>query len=192
MKIYTRTGDKGQTSLLGGKRVSKTSDRVDTYGTVDELNSLIGVVLAHLRPSEATIKKELEVIQHDLFTIGAYLAAPGVQSTASRIPTSSSLRGVSKNLESRVKDFEKLIDSLTKRLPELRNFILPGGGNAGSLLHLARTVCRRAERRVIALSKNEQVDSGVIMYFNRLSDLLFTMARFVNHKEKKKETIWSQ
>lgn len=184
MKIYTRTGDKGKTSLFGGKRVSKASERVDTYGTVDELNSAIGVVVAEISNFKypiSNIKKELEKIQHDLFAIGAYFAAPGVQGSEFRV----------KSLEKRVDGFEKLIDELTKMLPELRNFILPGGGKAGSHLHLARTVCRRTERRIIALSKKESVDPGVIMYFNRLSDLLFTMARFVNHKEKKKEIIWS-
>lgn len=182
VKIYTRTGDKGETSLFGGKRVSKASGRVDTYGTVDELNTILGIAVAFLRPSEKLIKKELEHIQHDLFTIGATLASPGNKTNVSR----------SEKLEKRTTEFEQLIDELTGKLPELRNFILPGGGKAGSHLHLARTVCRRTERRIIALSKKEEVDNGIIMYFNRLSDLLFTMARFVNHKEKKKETMWKQ
>ncbi|MDP3941173.1 MAG: cob(I)yrinic acid a,c-diamide adenosyltransferase [bacterium] len=181
IKIYTRTGDKGQTSLFGGKRVSKASQRVDTYGTVDELNSIIGVVIAHLKPSERILKRELEAVQHDLFSIGSYLASPEIKSSEFRV----------KSLGARVEDFEKLIDRLTEKLPELKNFILPGGGKAGSFLHLARTTCRKTERKIIALSKKEQVDDGVVKYCNRLSDLLFTMARFVNHREKKKETIWS-
>lgn len=176
MKIYTRTGDKGQTSLFGGKRISKASDRVDTYGTVDELNSVLGVVIAHLEDAEGTVKADLEAIQIDLFAIGASLANPD----AKPLPY----------LLDRVTAFEKRIDTLTKPLPELRNFILPGGGKAGAFLHQARTVCRRAERRIVALSQDEVVDSNILQYFNRLSDLLFTMARFVNHQEKKKETKW--
>lgn len=184
MKIYTRTGDKGQTSLFGGKRVSKDSDRVDAYGTVDELNSAIGVAVAQIANSkwQIVVKKELEKIQHDLFAIGSYLASPGNKNQESGI----------RNLGKRVTSFESLIDDMTKQLPELRNFILPGGGEVGAQLHMSRTICRRAERRIITLTKKETVDNGVVMYFNRLSDLLFTMARFVNHKEKKKETIWSQ
>ena len=181
MKIYTRTGDKGQTSLFGGKRVSKASQRVDTYGTVDELNSSLGVVIAHLKPSERILKRELEAVQHDLLTIGSYLASPGNKNQESRI----------KHLAKRTEDFEKLIDRLTEKLPKLKNFILPGGGMAGSFLHQARTVCRRAERRIIAFSQKETVDDEVVKYLNRLSDLLFTMARFVNYQEQKKETIWS-
>lgn len=195
VKIYTRTGDKGETSLFGGKRVLKSSERVDTYGTVDELNSIIGVVVAETQNAKrlprrqagktqnynAKVKNELEKIQHDLFGIGSYLASPGVKTQEARI----------KHLPKRVEDFEELIDQLTAPLPELRNFILPGGGKIGSFLHLARTVCRRAERRLVALTKREDVDDGVLKYFNRLSDLLFTMARYVNHREKKKETIWN-
>ncbi len=177
MKIYTRTGDKGQTSLASGKRVSKASDRVDAYGTVDEFSSMLGVVIAHLNASEREIKKELENIQHDLFAIGAVLASPAGKNQEVR----------SKNLGKRVETFERVIDRLTKTLPPLKNFILPGGGKAGAFLHMARTVCRRAERHIIALSQKEQVDAGIIPYFNRLSDLLFTMARFVNQKQKKKE-----
>lgn len=176
IKIYTRTGDKGQTSLFGGKRVSKASERVDTYGTVDELNSMIGVVIAHLTQKHKSISRELTRIQNDLFDVGASLANPTAK------PQESLIR--------RAKEFEHLIDDLTKKMPEIRNFILPGGGKAGSYLHMARTICRRAERRITALSKKEQVDDEVIKYFNRLSDLLFTMARFVNQKDKKKETVW--
>ncbi len=184
MKIYTRTGDKGQTSLFGGKRVSKSSTRVETYGNVDELNSAIGVVVAEISNFKfpiSNILNELEEIQHDLFAIGSYLASPGNKKQEEGI----------KKLEKRVEFFESRIDAMTKELPELRNFILPGGGVIGAQLHLARTICRRTERRIIALIKKETIDSGVVMYFNRLSDLLFTMARFVNYREKKKETIWS-
>lgn len=176
MKIYTRTGDKGQTSLFGGKRVSKASSRVDAYGTVDELNSLIGVVIAHLAIKHTKISKELTRIQNDLFDVGASLANPNAKPQES--------------LRRRVEEFEHLIDDLTKKMPEIRNFILPGGGKVGSLLHTARTICRRAERKLVALLEKDMVDDAVIVYINRLSDLLFTMARYVNQKENKKETVW--
>ncbi len=172
MKIYTRTGDKGKTSLFGGKRVSKSSLRVEAYGTIDELNSAIGVAISQM----ANIQKELLKIQHDLFSIGAVLANPQGKKT--------------QGLEARATDFERLIDQMTEKLSELRNFILPGGGKTGALLHAARTVCRRAERRIVSLAQKEHVDTAILVYLNRLSDLLFTMARYVNMKEEKKETVW--
>lgn len=178
MPIYTRTGDRGQTSLFGGTRVLKTDDRVDTYGTIDELNSLLGVVVANIETKHKKLAGELEAVQHDLFDIGSYLANP----KATPI----------KRLEQRIKEFEDRIDQMTVKMPELHNFILPGGGRAGASLHQARTVCRRAERRVVALMQHEDIDKHLVKYINRLSDLLFTMARFVNHTEKKKETIWLQ
>ncbi len=183
MPIYTRKGDKGQTSLFGGTRIWKNNIRVETYGTVDELNSAIGVVIAEVQSSKFKVqnyslklKVELVRIQNDLLEIGSNLANPASQQL--------------NYLEIRVKEFEKFIDNMTERMPPLRNFILPGGGKAGSLLHFARTVSRRAERRIVALNELEKIDTYIIMYMNRLSDLLFTMARFVNFKEKKKEVIW--
>ena len=176
MPIYTRTGDKGKTSLFGGKRVLKTNARVDTYGTVDELNSILGIVIAFLGTKHSSTKKELTSIQHDLFDIGAYLANPSAKPVM--------------RLEKRVAEFETLIDTMTGKLPTLRNFILPGGGKAGATLHHGRTVCRRAERRLVSLQQDEEIDEHLVKYVNRLSDLLFTMARFVNHQEKQKETIW--
>ncbi|MDP3726913.1 MAG: cob(I)yrinic acid a,c-diamide adenosyltransferase, partial [bacterium] len=168
MSIYTRTGDKGKTSLFSGQRVSKADLRVEAYGTVDELNSAIGVAIAEISNiihstssgQISNIKKELVQVQKDLFEIGSALAQAGIR-----------------NLDQRVKDFEKMIDEMTGKLPPLQNFILPGGGGAGSTLHFARTVCRRAERRVVALSKKEKISADIIVYLNRLSDLLFTMAR---------------
>ncbi len=187
LKIYTKTGDKGETSLFGGKRVSKSSLRIEAIGLVDELNSAIGVAIAEIQNSKfkiqnykSKVKSELENIQQDLFEIGSLLANLGIKNQEFRI----------KNLERRVNSFERTIDELTEKLPELRNFILPGGGRAGSLLHLARSVCRRAERRIVQLAKKESVEPLILQYFNRLSDLLFTMARFVNYQEKKKEIIW--
>jgi cob(I)alamin adenosyltransferase len=179
MVIYTRTGDKGQTSLLSGIRVSKADLRVETYGTIDELNSLIGGVLS-MKYLVSSIKKELIRIQKDLLSIGSTLANPdpkySIQNT--------------KYFSTRIIDFENFIDEMTEKLPPLKNFVLPGGGKAGSMLHLSRTVCRRAERRIVALNNKEKIDTNIIIYFNRLSDLLFTMARFTNFKEKKKEIIW--
>lgn len=178
MAIYTRTGDKGKTSLFGGQRVLKSDIRVEAYGTVDELNSVVGLVVATLSTRHSKLKKELEKIQHDLFAIGSYLASPKAD------PISF--------LSQRVDDFEKLIDSQDKILPPLNNFILPGGGRAGASLHQARTVCRRVERGLVALMQKSEVDDDVVKYINRLSDLLFSTARFINHKEHKKETIWKQ
>jgi len=183
LKIYTRTGDKGETSLFGGKRVKKYSLRVETYGTVDELNSAIGVAIAQSQKLKikdqkyiSNITNELEQIQHDLFDIGSALSNPNAQQL--------------EWLRTRIDEFEKLIDSLTEKLPELRNFILPGGSLIGSQIHLARTICRRAERRIVELAQKEDIDKFIIKYVNRLSDLLFTIARFVNQKEKKREIIW--
>lgn len=178
MSIYTRQGDKGKTSLYGGKSVSKASIRVEAYGTVDELNSLIGVVEVRVKGS---FEKELLKIQNDLLEIGALLANPNSKDTSIRF-----------HLSKRAKEFENLIDKIEKNLPELENFILPGGGEKGSLLHLARSVSRRAERSVVRLSEEEKVDDEVIVYLNRLSDLFFDMARKVNKDSKKKEIIWKK
>ncbi|MCL4419039.1 cob(I)yrinic acid a,c-diamide adenosyltransferase [Patescibacteria group bacterium] len=172
MPIYTKTGDKGKTGLFSGIRVSKASPRIEAIGMVDELNSVIGLTISITTNRE--IKKELIGIQKDLFVIGGALANP--------------LQKV--KLLERVKEFENKIDEMTKKLPPLFNFILPGGGKSGSALHLARTVARRAERRMVELSRKEKVPGDLIIYINRLSDLFLTMSRFVNHKEKKKETIW--
>lgn len=176
MSVYTRFGDKGKTSLYGGKTVSKGSLRIDAYGSLDELNSWLGIVLVELK--DAKIKKELLIIQNDLFEIGASLA------------NEIKNKKLEVYLEKRVKEFEKEIDDLTAKLPELENFILPGGGKAGSSLHVARTVCRRAERRVAELSEKENVGKEILIYINRFSDLLFTFARYINYKEKKKELLW--
>lgn len=178
MPIYTRTGDKGLTSLFDSTRVSKSSERVETYGTIDELNSLIGSVIAHMENSDDFVKKELEKIQNDLLEIGASLANPKSLSI--------------KELKNRPTDFEEQIDKMTDKLPELKNFILPGGGKAGSLLHVARTTARKAERRIVGLLQSENIDQDIVIYVNRLSDLLFTMARYVNHLENKKEIKWSK
>lgn len=174
MPIYTKTGDKGQTGLFSGKRVSKASLRIEAIGTVDELNSVLGFTISQLTINNSQLTKELIEIQKDLFEIGAALANPRQKI----------------DLSKRTKKFENLIDKMTKELPPLFNFILPGGGVAGSSLHIARTITRRAERRIVSLSSKEKVQSDIIVYVNRLSDLFLTMSRFINQKENQKETIW--
>lgn len=174
MSIYTKFGDKGKTSLYGGKTVSKASLRVDAYGSCDELNSFLGIVLNSLKD------KNIIQIQKDLFEIGAALASPARNKDKS----------LSEYLEQRVKDFEEEIDFITKKLPELENFILPGGGKTGANLHFARTLARKAERKIVELSEKEKINKDILVFINRLSDLLFMYARLVNYKEKKKEIIW--
>jgi len=166
-RVYTRTGDQGQTSLVGGARVSKASLRVDAYGDVDELNSVIGV--ARARSDDKEIDEVLGLIQNDLFTLGADLASPS-EIDVPRIE------------EPFVAKLEGLADRFLAELEPLKEFILPGGSEAGAVLHLARTVARRAERRVVELSETERLNPETIVYLNRLSDLLFILARVVNHR----------
>ena len=179
MKIYTKTGDAGETSLFGKIRVSKADPRVDAYGEVDELNTCLGVARAQGVGSD--LAASLESIQRDLFALGARLADP-----SSRIADRVSKVAIT-NAE--VERLEQLIDRLEAELPPLRKFILPGGSPAGAMLHLARTVCRRAERRVVALGE-DAVDPMLVVYLNRLSDLLFVMARAVNHRAVMPEVEW--
>jgi cob(I)alamin adenosyltransferase len=176
MPIYTRTGDKGKTSLFDGTRVLKSHVRVEAYGTIDELNSMLGAAIAQLKPANKSLKIELIKIQHDLLAIGSALATP------EPLPVIG--------LEERAKDFEKLIDAWTKKMPELKQFILPGGSRAASLLHVARTITRRSERQLVALMQKEDIDPEIVTFINRLSDLLFTAARLSNHTEKKKDIHW--
>jgi cob(I)alamin adenosyltransferase len=178
MSIYTKFGDKGKTSLFAGKVVSKASLRVNTYGTLDELNSYLGVVLAKIKDKK--IQKSLIQVQKDLFEIGSYLALFSKEKDST----------FEKHLAEEVLRFEKEIDDLTKKLPKLSNFILPGGSEVGASLHFARTLTRRAERRVVELSDKETVTKEVLIYMNRLSDLLFMYARSINYKKSEKETIW--
>lgn len=175
-KIYTKTGDKGTTALFGGTRVSKANMRVEAYGTVDELNSHIGLVISLI--TEDKVITKLTQIQHELFDIGGNLADPKSKELG--------------YLDDRVGEMEKYIDEMTKKLTPLTNFILPGGGRAGATIHIARTIARRAERRVVELGESEAIHENIKRYFNRLSDLLFTMARYVNMLEEKEETIWKK
>ncbi|HBY73816.1 MAG TPA: cob(I)yrinic acid a,c-diamide adenosyltransferase [Candidatus Kerfeldbacteria bacterium] len=173
MKIYTRTGDKGTSGLFGGQRVPKTHPRLEAYGTVDELNSLIGTI-ANQWPDVAD---ELMDIQRALFTIGSHLATPNQPNSTLAV--------------SEVLELEQSIDVMTAELPELRKFILPGGQAAACTAHFARTVCRRAERLIIALMPDETIDPLVVQYMNRLSDWLFTLARSINHKTNTTEVTWN-
>jgi cob(I)alamin adenosyltransferase len=179
MKIYTKTGDKGQTSLIGGTRVPKHHIRIEAYGTVDELNSYIGL----LRDQEldAHSFKVLVEIQDRLFTIGANLASdPGVSKM--KVPFL---------MDQDVRDLEKEIDGMNESLPELKNFILPGGGATVSFAHIARCICRRAERTVVHLSEESEVAENIIKYLNRLSDYLFVLARKIAHDSGSTEIAWN-
>ena len=178
MKIYTKTGDKGQTSLIGGTRVSKAHPRIETYGTVDELNSYIGLV----RDQEvnATRRDLLKEIQDRLFTIGALLASDPEKS-AKKVPDL---------FDTDVELLEKEMDRMDAELPEMRFFILPGGHQSVSFCHLARVVCRRAERLAIALAEDEPVEELIIRYLNRLSDYLFVLARKMMHELGADEIPW--
>lgn len=177
MKIYTRTGDTGETSLFGGGRVSKSSERIDAYGTVDELNSCIG--LARAQGLSEKTDQICQKIQNRLFKLGADLATPiTAKASVERIQSEE------------INWMEETIDKLDKMLPPLKFFILPGGSPGGAALHLARTICRRAERIVIAGKEQEQFSPDIIRFLNRLSDLLFVLARYENNQSGKNETRW--
>ena len=179
MKIYTKTGDVGQTSLFDKSRVSKADPRVDAYGDVDELNACLGAARAAC--TAADLSDGLAAIQKDLFALGARLADPSAR-IAERV-TKAAVRSTD------VERLERLIDTLEAELPPLRRFILPGGGTCGAWLHVARTVCRRAERNVVGLGPGA-VEPVIVPYLNRLSDLLFVMARAANHRQGVPETEW--
>jgi cob(I)alamin adenosyltransferase len=181
MKIYTKTGDKGETSLYGGKRVSKAAIRIEAYGTVDELNSVIGICRAMNPPQQ--VDEALLKIQNQLFTLGADLASPLTNRKNKNVPRIS---------ENESKFLEELIDKLDSEIEPLRSFILPGGSLLSAHIHFARTVCRRAERLVVQLSQKEKIGTQSIIYLNRLSDFLFVLARWVNHLERKNEIIWTK
>lgn len=178
MKIYTKTGDDGSTMLFGGGRVPKHHLRIEAYGTIDELNSNIGLIADSIL-FEAEIEF-LHNIQKDLFTLGSILATN---------PEKKKVKAPELSQDS-VTALEKKIDEYTNVLPELKHFVLPGGYIVASYCHLARSVCRRAERRIIALDEQEKVNTVVIEYVNRLSDFLFTLARFVIFKNNKEEIKW--
>jgi len=171
-KIYTKTGDDGTTGLGDGTRVAKDSVRVAAYGTVDELNSSLGIVLAQEIP--APIREALTQIQHDLFDLGGELCIPGMAMVH----------------EADVERLEQTLDGFNADLPALKDFILPGGGMAAACCHLARTVCRRAEREVVTLSRSEAVRPEAVRYLNRLSDLLFVLSRVMARASGHGEVLW--
>lgn len=179
MKIYTKTGDAGETGLFGGGRVPKDDARVDTYGEVDELNAALG--LARSLGLEGELDALAQRLQDQLFTVGAVLATPAGTRAAAHIPTLE---------QSWISAMEEAMDAFEARLPPLTAFVLPGGTKASSGLHLARTVCRRAERKVVALMRDGRVDAAVGVYLNRLSDLLFMMARAANHHAGVHDVLW--
>ncbi|MDE1765433.1 MAG: cob(I)yrinic acid a,c-diamide adenosyltransferase [Thaumarchaeota archaeon] len=177
-KIYTKTGDDGITGLIGGKRVKKTDPRIMAYGTVDEINSAIGIVLSsRLDPD---IKSILIKIQNDLFTIGSDLANPDSKDSSNRVT------------ENMIKYLENQIDRLESDLSPITYFILPGGDVLASQIHIARSICRRAEVNILQILEKEQINKNCQVYINRLSDLLFVIARTVNSRKKIKDVAWKK
>ena len=189
VKIYTKTGDGGDTALFGGGRVPKDNKRVEAYGAVDELNSFVGLALASVTHADADadtgIRRGLLLIQNDLFALGANLATPEGDDSRPRPQTPEVP-------VARVEEMEEWIDQATQELPELRQFVLPGGTEAAARLHVCRSVCRRAERAVVALGREERLDPGIVPYLNRLSDLLFVWARLENLRAGQADVPWSK
>lgn len=184
-KIYTKTGDKGETALYGGTRVSKASARVEAYGTIDELNAFIGIAKSHIDDGDCL--KQLAEIQYDLFTLGSEAATPidkvYLANGKSRLPVTIKEEDISK--------LEVWMDKMDESLEPLQFFILPGGGKAATFLHAARTICRRAERGMVFLNETEEVRPELIKYLNRLSDYLFVMARYVSMLDNEQEEYWN-
>lgn len=181
-KIYTRKGDDGSTGLFGGPRVRKDDLRVASYGDVDELNSALGIALEELRaPEQADVRAFGEGLQSELFNLGAELATPQIDKAPKSVPRMT---------DEDVTRLEREIDRLTEELPPMRNFILPGGSRPGAALHLCRTICRRAERKTVSLAESGPVSPQALAYLNRLSDLLFVMARAANLRAGGKEVPW--
>ncbi len=179
MKIYTKTGDAGETGLFGGPRVRKSDPRVAAYGDVDELNAALGLVRAGVEDPE--IERHLAAIQEELFCVGAELATPPGAKARSAVPPVDA-RWIAR--------LEAAIDAWEAELPQLRHFVLPGGTRTGAALHLARCTCRRAERHVVALAAEAEVAPTVLAYLNRLSDFLFVAARIANHRAGRPEVLW--
>jgi len=187
-KVYTRTGDKGFTKLVGGKKVAKDAARIEAYGTIDELNSVLGLArvfnddLKDRQPAAQRLDEIFRRLQNELFDLGSELATP----------PDFSYEGMFKVGEDEVKAVEKLIDELQKDLAPLNSFILPGGGKVSGFLHQARTVCRRAERDILRLSREEEIGPGPLQYVNRLSDLFFVLSRWVSKNLGEPEYLWER
>jgi len=188
MKIYTGSGDLGKTSLFSGERIAKSGLRIGAYGEIDELNSVLGMLIAELPESLETPRRDLGQVQRDLMDIGAWLATtPGAAAAASLPPFQAGREAF----------LERAIDLMDGELPPLRSFILPGGHRSAAWAHICRTVCRRAERHVVAMAaeapdENEATTGPVLTYVNRLSDYLFILARYCNHALGIEETVWEQ
>ena len=178
-KIYTKTGDDGTTGLIGGVRIKKSNPRITAYGSVDELNASLGVVLSYKKLSK-DIRDLLVKIQNDLFVVGADLANPNLENKSMRVTSEM------------VSFLEKQIDRIEEKLSPITYFILPGGDTLASYLHLSRTICRRAETNIVGLAESESVNSECVVYMNRLSDLLFVVARIVNKRKKIKDIAWKK
>ena len=185
MKIYTKTGDKGETALYGGTRVSKASARVESYGTIDELNSFIGFAKTEI--NDEKVLAQLKKIQFDLFTVGSESATPTDKLTLANGKSRLSLM-IS---ETEIEELEKWMDDFGEELQPLQYFILPGGGKAATSLHICRTVCRRAERSLVFLNESEKVRPELIKYLNRLSDYLFVLARYMSKINIESEEYWN-
>jgi len=180
MKIYTKGGDKGETGLFGGDRVLKSSERIEAYGTIDELNSFIGLAVEEVKSPE--IKTVLQKIQNELFTLGSDLATP--------LDEKNEKYKIPRVPKSFYEEAEKQIDKIEEQLEPLQNFILPGGSKASALLNICRTICRRAERRVVALKASIDIGENIIIFLNRLSDLFFVLARYENMISGIPDIIW--
>jgi cob(I)alamin adenosyltransferase len=178
--LYTRGGDKGETGLYGSKRVPKDSPRVEAYGTIDELNSCIGIAISLCEADD--IAKQLKKVQRWLFVSGADLA--------SELPKRTQKDRVPRIGARDTKELERMIDELVSKVPRLTKFILPGGGRLAAQLHFARSVCRRAERRVVTLSRGERINPEIVPFMNRLSTYLFDLARWANAREGKPDEVW--
>ena len=185
MKIYTKTGDKGETALYGGTRVSKACARVESYGTIDELNSFIGFAKTEI--ADEKVLNQLKKIQFDLFTVGSESATPTDKLTLANGKSRLSLV-IS---ETEIEELENWMDDFEEELQPLQYFILPGGGKAATSLHICRTVCRRAERSLVFLNETEAVRPELIKYLNRLSDYLFVLARYMSKINNESEEYWN-
>jgi cob(I)alamin adenosyltransferase len=186
VKLYTGTGDRGKTGLFSGERVAKADIRLTAYGDVDELNAVIGAVIAQLPVKAEAVARALQQIQVDLFDLGAWLATTPASGAAEQLPPFEAQRAA---------DLEKAIDAMDLELPDLKGFILPGGHLAAALAHLARTVCRRAERHVLRLVEaqgEKTVSPSILVYLNRLSDYLFVCARYCNHLAGVDDIPWQR
>jgi cob(I)alamin adenosyltransferase len=181
MKIYTRTGDRGMTGLIGGSRVNKSDPRIECFGEIDELNAAIGMVEPVLTKEQIILAEALRAVQNELFILGSQIAVPHPTPTAGALPELD---------ETMINRLEMQIDAAEAELPPLKQFILPGGGESGARLHFARTVCRRAERQLVRFSHDRPIPSLSLIYLNRLSDWLFVQARWANHRAGIADVPW--